>query len=87
MARKDRADLKHKGVTSVGVNRDTTTGQRREIRMTLQERDNLAAMVDALQDKMPNKKVTVNGVVRSFTYLMDDSPTLNKLAKSFKDNL
>ncbi len=87
MARKDRADVKGKGVTSLKEARDTTTGQRREIRMTLQERDNLENMVETLQGMMPNKRVTLNGVVRAFSYLFEDGPTLNKVSRCFKDNL
>ena len=84
MARKDRADLKNKGITSLKVKRDTTTAHRREIKMTLQ--DNLNTMVEFLQ-KMLNKRVGVSGVVRAFSYLSSDTATLNKVAKSFKDNI
>jgi len=87
MARKNRSDLKAKGVTSLKVKRDTTTGHRREIRMTLQEQDNFESMVESLQAMMPNKRITVSGAVRAFSYLMDDPATLKKVANSFKDNI
>lgn len=85
MSRKDRANRKHIGLTTVKVNKNTTTGQRLPLRMTGQEMENLDDLVELVQALIPNKRVNRSRILRAMTYLKNDAQ-IKKIAKSLVDN-
>lgn len=85
MSRKDRADRKHTGVTTVKVNKNTTTGKRLPLRMTDTEMDNLDELVELVQELIPNKRVNRSRILRSLTYLKNEQQ-IKKIARSIVEN-
>ena len=85
MARKDRKDLKHSGVTTVTIDKNTTTGKNFPLRLTEHEREELEMLTEKVQALMPNKKISRSRVMRALVYIQDNSQ-LEKIAESIKDN-
>ena len=85
MSRKDRLDRKHTGITTVKENKNTTTGNRMPLRMTLQESENLDELVELVEKLIPNKRVNRSRVLRAMTYLMSEQQ-VKKIAKSIVEN-
>lgn len=85
MSRKDRVDRKHTGVTTVKVNKNTTTGKRLPLRMTELEMDNLDELVELVQELIPNKRVNRSRILRSLTYLKNEQQ-IKKIARSIVEN-
>lgn len=85
MARKDRTDRKHTGVTTVEEKKNVTTGKSLPIRMTQVELDELDNLTEKVQALMPNKKVSRSRVLRSLVYIQNDGH-IKKIVQSIKDN-
>ncbi|MDE1240418.1 hypothetical protein [Vibrio aestuarianus] len=85
MSRKDRADRKHTGVTTVRENKSTTTGKRTPLRLTVQETENLDELVELVQKIIPNKRVNRSRILRAMTYL-NNPQQIKKIAKSIVEN-
>ena len=85
MARKDRKDLKHSGVTTVTINKNTTTGKTFPLRLTDHERDELEMLKEKVQALMPNKKISLSRVMRAVVYIQNESQ-VKKIVESIKDN-
>jgi hypothetical protein len=85
MARKDRVDRKHTGVTSVEENKNVTTGKRLPLRMTQFELDELYVLTEKIQELMPLKKVSRSRVMRAMVYIQDEEQ-LNKIVESITEN-
>jgi len=85
MARKDRLDRKHTGVTTVEENKNVTTGKRLPLRMTQHELDELDTLTEKIQKLMPNKKISRSRVMRACVHIQDNAQ-LKKIAKSISEN-
>lgn len=85
MARKDRLDRKHTGVTRVEEKRNVTTGHRRELRLTPIEKDQLSILTELVSEQLPNKRVTSNRVLRALCHIHDKS-VVKRIAKSIQEN-
>jgi hypothetical protein len=85
MARKDRVDRKHTGVTTVEENKNVTTGKRLPLRMTQHELDELDILTEKIQELMPRKKVSRSRVMRACVHIQDNA-TLKKIVKSISEN-
>ena len=85
MARKDRADRKHTGVTTVEENKNVTTGKRLPLRMTQHELDELDIITEKIQELMPRKKISRSLVMRACVHIQD-SAQLKKIVMSITEN-
>lgn len=85
MARKDRTDLKHTGVTSVTEKKNTTTGKRLPLRMTQIELDELDILTEKIQALMPNKNVSRSRVLRSLVHIQNEAH-LKRIVISINEN-
>jgi chemotaxis methyl-accepting protein methylase len=85
MSRKDRLDRKHTGITTVKENKNTTTGNRMPLRLTLQESENLDELVDLVKELIPNKQVNRSRILRALTYINNEQQ-IKKIAKSIMEN-
>ena len=81
MARKDRKAA----VTRVTENRNTTTGKQFPLRLTDNERNQLALLTEKVNELMPNKTVTMSRVIRSVVYIQNDAQ-LKRIVKSIQEN-
>lgn len=86
MARKDRVDRSHFGVTRVEEKRNITTGRSTPIRFTAEEIDQLDLLVEKIQKKIPQKKISKSKVLRASVYLQGDK-RIAELIKSIKENV
>ena len=85
MARKDRLDRKHTGVTTIEENKNVTTVKRLPLRMTQHELDELDTLTEKIQKLMPNKKISRSRVMRACVHIQDNAQ-LKKIAKSISEN-
>ena len=85
MARKDRVDRKHTGVTMVNVAKNTTTGKSFPLRMTEHETEELELLTEKVQALMPNKKITRSRIMRALVYIQNEAH-LKKIVKSISEN-
>lgn len=85
MARKDRTDRKHTGVTTVVDKKNVTTGKSLPIRMTQVELDELDNLTEKVQALMPNKKISRSRVLRSLVHIQNDAH-LKRIVNSIMEN-
>lgn len=86
MARKDRKNRLHSGVTRVEEKRNTTTGRSTPIRFTAEETDQLDLLVEKVQQKIPQKKISKSKILRASVYLQTDEQ-IAALIESIKENV
>jgi hypothetical protein len=82
MARKDRVNKK---VTRVEEERNITTGRLTSIRFTQREDDLFDTLISLVQEKLPNKKISKSRVIRSISYIEDES-FIDSIVQSIKNN-
>lgn len=85
MGRKNREDLKNKGVTSTLENRKVTTGQNVfSLRLTVDDRIAIDNLEKKIQSKI-NKNISKSRIYRAIGYI-DSEKFFELVVKSIKEN-